>query len=76
MKLHPEFGFFSCYRGGGEIHLKFMKGIVKVILSDPLCKEGNARFTTVPLNQLYLIVILRFKVFHSELITLALDRDP
>ena len=60
--------FFSRFRegGGGEIQLKFMKGIVKVILSDPPCKEENARFTTVHLNQLYLIVILRLKVFHSD----------
>ena len=26
-----------------------IKGTVSVILSDPLCKDGNVRFTTVPL---------------------------
>ena len=28
------------------------KGTVSIISSDPLCKNGNARFTTVPLNAL------------------------
>ena len=28
------------------------KGNVSVILSDPLCKYGNARITTVPLKDL------------------------
>ena len=28
------------------------KGTVSLIPSDPLCKDGNARFTTVPLKAL------------------------
>ena len=28
------------------------KGTVNVVLSDSLCKDGNARFTTVPLKSL------------------------
>ena len=28
------------------------KGIVRVILSDPSCKDDNARFTTVPFKAL------------------------
>ena len=27
-----------------------VKGIVRVISSDPPCKDGNTRFTTVPLK--------------------------
>ena len=34
--------------------IKSFKGTVHVISSDPSCKDGNAQFTTVPLN-LYLI---------------------
>ena len=31
----------------------FIKGTVRVVLSDLLCKDINARFTTVPLKTLY-----------------------
>ena len=30
----------------------YIKGTVSVILSDPSCKEGNVRFTTVPYKPL------------------------
>ena len=33
-------------------NIHFIKGTVSVISSDPQCKEGNARFTTVPLKPL------------------------
>ena len=29
-----------------------LKGTVSVILDDPPCKDGNARFTTIPLKPL------------------------
>ena len=32
-----------------------MKGTVSVITSDPPCKDGNVRFTTVPLKALFII---------------------
>ena len=38
-----------------QIYTKFFnmfKGNVSVISSDPTCKDGNARLTTIPLNPL------------------------
>ena len=34
----------------GDDLLLLNKGIVRIISSDPKCKDGNARFTTVPLK--------------------------
>ena len=36
----------------GATNIKVFKGTVRVILSDPLFKDGNSRFTTVPLKHL------------------------
>jgi len=36
-----------------NLYLVFFKGTVSVILSDPSCKDGNARFTMVTLKALY-----------------------
>ena len=33
-------------------HIGSIKGTVSVTSNDPLCKEDNARFTTVPLKPL------------------------
>ena len=41
--------FFLVLRGW-LVSLAQLKGTVSVILSDPPCKEGNARFTTIPLK--------------------------
>ena len=38
--------------GNRGFYLKVLKGTVSVFLSDPLCKDDNARFTTVPLKSL------------------------
>ena len=38
--------------GLGSSKTIYIKGTVCVFLSDPRCKDGNARFTTVPLNTL------------------------
>ena len=35
-----------------EVQLINLKEIVRVISSDPPCKDGNVRFTTVPLKAL------------------------
>ena len=35
-----------------KIILKFLKGTVRVISIDSICKDGNVRFTTKPLNHL------------------------
>ena len=48
------------------------KGTLIVVLSDPPCKDGNARFTTVPLKPLSdqrcgsIVVFLDLKVFKSD----------
>ncbi len=44
------------------------KGTVRVISSYPPCKDGNARFTTVPLNwsKMLKIVFLGLEVFVSD----------
>ena len=36
-----------------------LKGTVSVILSDPPCNKGNARFTTVPLKPLTVLRVER-----------------
>ena len=42
---------------------KFIKGTVSIILSDPPCKDGNTRFTTVPWKALPSHVGLDIHVF-------------
>ena len=43
----------------------FLKGTVSIISSDSPCKDGNARFTTLPLIALSMIIIL--KTFYFQL---------
>ena len=38
--------------GGVGLSSDLLKGTVSVISSDPPCKDGNARFTTIPLKAL------------------------
>ena len=40
-----------------------VKWTVSVILSDPLCKDGNVRFTTIPLEALSDHVGIRYPCF-------------
>ena len=40
-----------------------VKWTVSVILSDPLCKDGNVRFTTIPLEALSDHVWIRYPCF-------------
>ena len=41
-----------------------IKGTVNVISSDPLCQDGNTRFTTVPMEDI--VVFLGLKVLISD----------
>ena len=44
----------------------FLKGTVSVISSNPLCKNGNARFTNLPLKALSDQVWNRYSCFGSS----------
>ena len=48
------------------------KGTVRVISRDPQCKDGNARFTTIPLKPFLInngkefVVLIDLTVFNSD----------
>ena len=44
----------------------FIKGTASVILSNPLCKNGNARFTNVPLKLCLIKYELDIQIYNLE----------
>ena len=50
--LREEGGSIFGREGGDGLTSNILKGTVSVISSDPPCKDGNARFTTIPLKAL------------------------
>ena len=43
----------------------YLKGKLRVISSDPLCKDANARLKTMPLKPLSDQVLIRYQFFVS-----------
>ena len=60
LNLFPTCRFIPIYHLSNE---RLVKGTVSVILSDPPCKDANARFTTVPLKALSDQVWIRYSCF-------------